>query len=302
MKIDDIRKVLILGAGTMGQQIGWQCAKCGFDVMLYDTSEEIIADAEKRVKKICDNNINLKLISTEDADAVMSRISFSCNPEEAAKDADIISESVPEDPKIKGIVFEQFNRLCPDHTIFTTNTSSLVPSDFADATGRPEKLIALHFHDIRISKIVDVMPHEGTSKETIDLTTAFAQKIDQIPIVLQKEQHGYVFNTMLMSFTKTALSLAAKGIASVEDIDRSWMGVMHTPMGPFGIMDQVGLGTVWKVTDYWAEKLDNDGARACAEFVKKYIDQGLLGAKTNKGFYSYPNPAYGQNDFLTGKK
>ncbi len=144
------------------------------------------------------------------------------------------------------------------------------------------------------------MPHPGTSKQTLDLIQAFARKIGQIAIVLHKEHHGYVFNNMLSSLLSAALGLAANDVASIEDIDRSWMGVMHTESGPFGIMDSIGLKTIWTITDYWANKQNNPQALANAAFVKEYVDKGLLGEKTRQGFYSYPGPAYRKPGFLNG--
>jgi 3-hydroxybutyryl-CoA dehydrogenase len=220
---------------------------------------------------------------------------------EAAKDVDLVSESVLENPEVKGKVFAQFNALCPEKTIFTTNTSMLVPSMFAHETGRPEKLCALHFHDLRSNKVVDVMPHPGTDPAVTQLVHDFAVSNELIVIMLQQENHGYVFNTMLTSLNSSALTLASRGVASVEDIDRSWMGVMLMFMGPFGIMDLVGLDTAWHITDYWARILNDPQGKMNADFLKSYIDRGELGYKTGKGFYSYPNPLYTAPGFLAGE-
>ncbi len=209
---------------------------------------------------------------------------------------------MPEDPKLKGKVFAQFNEICPAHAIFTTNTSSLVPSMFAEATGRPERFAAFHFHDTRVTNIVDIMPHPQTSLEVVDLIEAFAVRIGQIPIMLKKENFGYVFNALIMELFKSAQTLAANDVASIEDVDRAWMGVMHTPVGPFGIMDSIGIDTVWKVTDYWAKIVKDPQQIANAAFMKPYVDKGDLGEKTGKGFYSYPKPAYAKPGFVASKK
>ncbi len=302
MNVSDIKRVLILGAGTMGQQIGFTCAMHGYDVVMYDISESVLDKSLKRMRKLGDWFVSFGRITPEGLDEIMERISVTSDPKEAARDTDFISESVPEDPEIKGKVFAQFNELCPERTIFTTNTSMLVPSQFAGKTGRPEKFAALHFHDLRISNVVDVMPHPGTSSEVTDLVCDFAKSIGQIVIMLHRENNGYVFNTMLSSLFFSALTLASKNVATVEDIDRSWMGVMHTPIGPFGIMDQVGLSTVWTITDYWAKKAADKQAQANADFLKGYVDKGFLGFKTGEGFYTYPHPAYADPGFLTGEK
>lgn len=302
MKLEDIRKVLILGAGTMGQQIGLQCAVHGYDVMYYDISQDILDKAVERVKKLAGWYASTGRINQEQLKETIARISSSPDPAVAAKDADIISESVPEDPAIKSKVFAQFNQVCPERTIFTTNTSYLVPSMFAEATGRPDKVLALHFHDLRSDNVVDVMPHPGTDPEVTGLVKAFAESNGLSVILLQKENFGYVFNTMISSLFFSAMTLASRGVTTIEDIDRAWMGITHMQLGPFGIMDQVGLSTVWTITEYWAKKSGDKQSQRNADFIKQYVDRGELGYKTNKGFYTYPEPAYAKPDFLAGVK
>jgi 3-hydroxybutyryl-CoA dehydrogenase len=302
MKIEKVKRVLILGAGTMGQQIGLQCAICGYDVVYHDISQEILDKALRRIAKLGSWYVSTGRLTKEKLQHALARISATPDPVKAAQDVDIVSESVPEDPGLKGKVLGQFHELCPERTIFTTNTSTLLPSMFAEAAGRPERLAALHFHDLRISNVVDVMPHPGTAPEVINLVRDFAQSLGQIVIMLHRENSGYVFNTMLSSLFSSALTLASRNVATIEDIDRSWMGVMRTPMGPFGIMDQVGLSTVWIIIDYQAKTTGDAQTQANADFVKQYVDKGHLGFKTNQGFYSYPNPAYTDQKFLSGDR
>ncbi len=300
MKLSDIRKVLILGAGTMGQQIAFMCAWHGYRVMLYDISREILDKALRSVEKLGSSwFVPMGRMTHEQLRQTMGRIGATTDPADAAEDTDIVSESVPEDPDIKARVFAQFHALCPERTIFTTNTSYLLPSKFADATGRPEKLCALHFHDVRTTTVVDVMPHPGTDPAVTQLVDDFARSIGCIVVMLHQENGGYVFNAMISNLILTALNLASRGVASVQDIDRAWMGVTYMPVGPFGIMDQIGLRTVWTITDFWAKKTKNEQSQASADFLKAYVDRGELGQKTKKGFYSYPNPAYTAPDFLS---
>jgi 3-hydroxybutyryl-CoA dehydrogenase len=299
MKIEDVKRVLILGTGTMGQQIGLQCAVHGYEVMYYDLSQEILDKALRRIAKLGSWYTSTGRLTKDSLQQALARMSATPDPAKAAQDVDLISESIPEDPELKGEVFSRFHKLCPARTIFTTNTSMLVPSMFAEATGRPEKLIALHFHDLRANNIADLMPHPGTAPEVIELVHGFAKSIGQIVIMLRQENSGYLFNTMLSSLFSSALSLASRKVATIEDIDRSWMGVMHSAMGPFGIMDQVGLSTVWLINDYWAKKTGDAQAQANADFLKQYVDKGHLGFKANQGFYSYPNPAYADPNFLS---
>ncbi|MBN1104775.1 MAG: 3-hydroxyacyl-CoA dehydrogenase [Deltaproteobacteria bacterium] len=302
MKIDEIERVLIVGAGTMGQQIALECALHGYDTVVYDLTQEILDKAIRRIAKLGSWYASKGRITEEQLQLALARISSTPDPAEAAQEVDFVSESIPEDPELKGRVLGQFHRLCPQMAVFTTNTSTLLPSMFAEATGRPQKLAALHFHDLRTNNVVDVMPHPGTDPEVVELVCDFAERLGQIVIRVQREHSGYVFNTMLSSLFSSALMLASSRVATVEDIDRSWMGVMRTPMGPFGIMDQIGLSTVWSITDYWAKKTGDPQAQANAGFLKQYVDRGHLGFKTNQGFYSYPNPAYTDPEFLSQKR
>ena len=301
MELKDIKKVLILGAGTMGQQIGFVCAMHGYDVTLYDISDDVLAASMKRMEKLGASwFVASGRISPDDLAGIMGRIKATSDPETAAANADIISESVPENPELKGRVFAQFNKLCPERTIFTTNTSLLMPSVFAEATGRPEKFAALHFHDVRVSNIVDVMPHPGTDPAVTQLVHDFAVSIGQTPIMLHRENNGYVFNAMLSNLFMSALTLVTTGVATFEDVDRAWMGVVsRMPMGPFGIMDQVGLKTVWMITSYWANQMNDSQAKINADLLKQYVDREELGAKTRKGFYKYPGPVFSEPGFLS---
>lgn len=299
IKLADIKTILAAGAGTMGQQTALLAAINGYRVVMYDISDALLARGMERIRKNGDRMVRMRACTGEACSLALARITSTSDIKAASEDADLVMESIPEDPELKGKLFAEINRHCKPHTIFTTNTSSLVPSMFAEKTGRQDKLCALHFHDVAISKIVDVMPHPGTSRHTMALVREFAESMGQIPIVLAKENNGYVFNNMLMALIASALSLAAKGVTTIQEIDRSWMGVMHTPVGPFGIMDSIGLDTCWKVTDYWADKRNDPQAKANASFLKGYLDQNRYGIKTGQGFYTYPNPTFARPDFMT---
>lgn len=300
MNINDVKRVVLLGAGTMGQQISVPCSLAGYDVVIYDINEDSLKKAVERIQRLFGWLIRSEKCTQEQADAAMKRISTSTDPELAAKDADIISESIPEKPDLKVKVFSQFNQLCPERTIFTTNTSTLLPSMIAEATGRPDKFLALHFHDVKVTNVVDIMPHPGTSKEAIQLVKDFALKTGQLPIMMEKEHSGYVFNYMLGALLTAALSLKTKNVASIEDIDRAWMGVTHMLAGPFALMDGIGLDTMLSVTEYLAEINNDKYLRKHAQFLRGYVEKGRLGRKTKQGFYEYPQPAFAQPEFLKG--
>lgn len=302
MKIEDVRRVLVAGAGTMGQQISLQCAMHGYEVVVYDVVPEMLGAAEAQIGAYAAQLVGQAGLTQDEAEATLARIRYTTDPEDAAAGVDLLSESVPEDPAIKGKLFAQLNELCPPRAVFTTNTSTLIPSMFAEATGRPAQFAALHFHTyVWDSNVVDIMPHPGTSPETVELLRAFAGRIGQNPIVLQKESYQYVFNAMLGALNTAAMKLVVNGVATVEDVDRAWMGVMKTPVGPFGILDVVGVKTVWDITQYWATVTADPQLQANADFLKEYVDRGWLGVKTGRGFYTYPDPAFARPEFLTGE-
>jgi 3-hydroxybutyryl-CoA dehydrogenase len=239
------------------------------------------------------------LISGEQRASARARMTLTSDPRSAARDADVLSEAVPEDPALKARVFAEFNALCPARTIFLSNTSTLVPSQFAEASGRADRLLALHFHlPVWINNLADVMPHPGTAPKVTQLVVAFARRIGQIPIELRREYHGYVFNSMYSALNRAAISLAQQRVASIEDIDRAWMHITKAPVGPLGALDAVGLDTVWTITDYWARVLKDEQLRANAAFLKAYVDRGDLGVKSGRGFYTYPDPAYTRPGFI----
>jgi len=302
MDIEDIRCVLIIGAGTMGQQIALQCAMHGYEVIVYDTSAKALETATATIKTNAEQLVSQKRLPPDEANAALARISFTTNPEGAAK-ADLLSESIPEDPDLKAKVFAQFNKICPPHTIFTTNTSTLAPSMYADATGRPGQFAALHFHNyVWDANLADIMPHPGTFPETIKLLYAFVKRIGQVPLVLKKESPEYVFNAIFGAINNAAITLLFNGIASVEDVDRAWMIIMKMPVGPFGMLDVVGLDTVWHIMQSKAQMSGDPRQQAVANRWKaEYLDKGWLGVKTSRGFYTYPDPAYAHPDFLTGE-
>lgn len=302
MDAKQLRNVLVVGAGTMGQQIALVCAWHGYQVALYDLGPEILDRSIARITAMTQNLLAEGLLTADEGQQILARITPNSDATEAARNADLLSESILEDPKLKGQVLGQFNRLCPPRTIFTTNSSTLVPSQYAEATGRPDQFCALHFHQpVWLANVVDIMPHPGTDPAVVALVRDFARDIDQIPILLQRESPGYVFNAMLDGVLSAAIELASRDIATVEDIDRSWMGVTGLGSGPFGIMDLVGLDLVYSIVLRKAGMLRFlPSVRRVLCFLGRYVDQGKLGRKSGEGFYTYPNPAFEQPGFVEG--
>ena len=296
LEIQDLKNVLVLGAGTLGLRVGLQSAISGFNTTIYDVNEDALVKAKRTHEGILKSLLNLDKITAEEADAARARLTFTTNAETAAADADFINESVTEDLDLKRKVWSQFGELCPDKTIFTSNTSYLLPSQLADASGRPERFCNYHFHDVFYSNVVDVMPHSTTKPWVSDLLMELGPILAQTPVFVKKENPGYVFNYILMALIGAAGALKTNDVASIEDIDRSWMGNFKMEMGPFGILDTVGLDTAWHITRSQSDKR----SQVFSALLKTYVDAGKLGLKTGEGFYEYPNPKYKEKGFVAG--
>lgn len=294
ISLDSIKNILIMGSGTLGLRIGLNCAMHGYNVKIYDLSGEILAKNRKIQEKLLKNFIEKGYYKSDTLEGVMSRIATTTSPIEAVKDIDLMSESVTENIELKQKMYAQFAPLWEEKTILTSNTSYLMPSSLADFTGRPELFCALHFHDVFYMNVVDVMPHPKTPQWLIDFLMAFGKKISQIPVFIKKENPGYIFNQMLMALLGAAGDLVTRDVSSIYDVDKSWMGNTKMHIGPFGMLDQVGLDTAWHIVS----TLQDTKSKRFAELLKSYLDQGKLGIKTGSGFYDYPNPIFQQPEFL----
>jgi len=282
MNIEDIRNILVLGAGTLGSRIALQAALSGYHVIVYDINEKCFSKARKvhhAILKYLESNGKIK---GQEAEQALSRIQYTIDAEEAAKDADLVSESVYEDLNVKKEVWTKFGQLCPAKTVFTTNTSYMLPSWFAAETGKPERFCAFHFHDVFQAVIVDIMPHAGTETWVVDLLMELGRRLKQEPVLVKQENPGYITNAMLVALIGSAGSLLTSGVATHEDIDKSWK-VNFGMHGPFELLDKIGLDTAWHVT----KNLPDPKSKKFAELLKTYVDAGKLGEKTKQGFYNY---------------
>lgn len=291
-----IKNITIIGTGNLGSRIGLQAAISGYQVIFYDISGAAIEKAKVVIDKIISQLIKSNWLTNDTKQAALSRISYSTDLKYALADCDFISESVTEELSLKEKVWKQIGEVAPAKTIFTTNTSYLLPSQLANISGRPEKFCAFHFHDVFYARVVDIMPHPATDPSLIPLLQELGKSLNQVPVIVKKESPGYIFNFMLMAVLGAAGRLKTKDIASIEDIDRSWMVNFHMPTGPFGILDNIGLDTAWHVV----KEREDAASQAFAKLLKEYIDQGKLGEKTGEGFYKYPKPTYRNPDFLNG--
>jgi enoyl-CoA hydratase/3-hydroxyacyl-CoA dehydrogenase len=300
--IDGIKKVCFVGAGTMGCYNSLINAIAGYDVILYDISEEVLERVPERQREWGAFLIEQETIDQEKLEAGLSRISRTSDPTEAVQNVDLLSESVFERLELKRQVHRQFDALLSPHAIMTTNTSTLLLSDIECVVHRGEKFAAMHFH--QPSPLVDIVAGPRTSPETIDTLKRFVQSQGQTYILLKKERAGYLHNAMYSSLLGTAMILVVVGGADFQDVDRAWMLNQNSEVGPFGMMDFVGLNIVMDAIEGTIERGDEmmGGAELLGDFLGSYIKRGDLGVKTGRGFYTYPEPAFQKPDFMAGRE
>ncbi|WP_375481324.1 3-hydroxyacyl-CoA dehydrogenase [uncultured Mycobacterium sp.] len=281
-----IRNVTVLGTGVLGSQIAFQTAYSGFDVVAYDLSDEILKEAKSRLDSLVATYKNEVSGAAEGkAEAALGRLTLSSDFAAAVAAADLVIEAVPEDLTIKRETYHKLAEVAPSRTIFATNSSTLLPSDLADATGRPDKFLALHFaNHVWKFNIAEVMGTPRTDPAVVAAVVDFASAIGMVPIALKKEKAGYLLNSMLVPFLNAAGLLVADGYAEPEIVDKTWKIATGAPVGPFQIYDIIGLGTPYNI----AKAGDADSQRLAAFLKENYIDKGKLGVATGEGFYKYP--------------
>lgn len=293
------KNITVAGSGVLGSQIAFQSAFHGFEVAVYDINEEALTCA-KELFEVLKGNFKKDLRATDDeVNAAYNRLSFYTDLEAAVKDTDLMIEAVPEVLDIKKEFYQKLSKVAPESTVFATNTSTMLPSLFAEDTGRPEKFLALHFaNEIWRSNTAEIMGHGGTDETVFNDVVEFAKAIGMVALPLQKEQPGYILNTLLVPFLNSAQYLVVNGIADPETVDKTWMIATNAPKGPFAILDVIGINTPYHLSVARANAGDAEAAKV-AEYLKtKFLDKGRLGVQNGKGFYDYPNPRFLDEDFL----
>lgn len=292
--IDELKTVMVAGAGTLGLRIALRCALDGYVVKMFDISDQQLEAAQKVQAKLTRSLLKAGKITQQQADLVKANLTLTSDINQAVKGIDLVSESIIENIDIKKKFYADLTPRLETGVVVTTNTSYLLPSELLESIQEPELFCALHFHDVFNQIVVDVMPHPGTDQAVVELLLEFGRRINHIPVFVQKESSGYMFNSMLMAILGQASDLFANGVGSFQDIDRSFMGNFGTMAGPFGMMDQVGLDTVWHILS----ARDDERSKVFAGIIKSYVDQGKLGHKSGEGFYTYPGPEFAQTEFL----
>jgi 3-hydroxyacyl-CoA dehydrogenase len=293
-------KIATAGAGTMGSQVAWQMAFHGKHVIVYDAIPEGLEKGKSLHREYAEHFIDQRGAVQKQIDDTFARLTYTTDLATAVGDADLISESVPESLSIKESFWREVSKHAPERTVFTTNTSTLVPSALARFVDRPHKFLALHFAiGVWDSNIGEVMGHAGTDAAVFEHLLKFAEEIGLVPIPIRKEQSGYIINSLLVPWCTAALELLVRGVSDFESIDRTWMITLQTGMGPFGMMDRMGLGVVYHVAKLIGETTPNTQALDSARYLDEhFIQKGLLGVASGQGFYRYPDPAFAQADFI----
>ena len=293
----EIEQVTVAGGGVLGSQIAYQCAFKGKNVTVYDIGDDAVTAAKKRIKELRAAYKRDMKATDEQFDAGLERISFATDLGEAVRNADLVIEAIPEKPSIKHGFYRSLAKAAPEKTIFASNSSTYVPSTFAEDTGRPDKFLNMHFaNQIWLMNTAEIMGTDQTDPSVYDQIISFARQIGMVPIQLHKEQPGYVLNTLLMPLMGAAGMLWAHDVADPYTIDKTWMIATGAPKGPFGFYDMVGLRTAYNIL--CQRQNDNPQARPLLDKLKAMIDQGKLGEETGQGFYHYPDPDYRDAEFL----
>ena len=316
------KKVVIAGGGVLGTQIGLICAYHGFDTTFWLRSESSIGRTTPKIerysalmledlakaKALIGNPIggmlyprglirSWKGTTAEDIDALIEegkknfaeKVHIELDLAKALSGAYIVIESMTEEPKAKIGMYNAMKDLLDEDTILCTNSSTLLPSMFAQYTGRPEKYCALHFaNTIWKNNTGEVMGHPGTDPAIYQKVVEFAAAIGMVPLQLHKEQPGYILNSMLVPFLSAAQALWANGVADPETIDLTWRLATSAPAGPFQILDIVGLETAYNINQMKpAAQVEGTLENRMGKLLKEKIDRGETGVNAGKGFYDY---------------
>ena len=316
------KKVVILGGGVLGTQIGLISAYYGYDVTFWLRSESSIGRTQpkldryaalmledlEKAKGLIGNPMGGFLyprglirswdgITAEAIDQLIAQgkerfeknVAIELDLAKAVADAYLVIEAMSEDPKAKIGMYEQVRDLLPEETILCTNSSTLLPSMFAEHTGRPAKYCALHFaNTIWKNNTGEVMGHPGTDPAVYDEVVKFAASIGMVPLQLHKEQPGYILNSMLVPFLSAAQALWANEVADPETIDLTWKLATGAPAGPFAILDIVGLETAYNINQMKPNaQVEGTLEYRMGQLLKEKIDRGETGVNAGKGFYTY---------------
>ena len=286
---EEIRSVVVLGAGTMGSQIAAVSALAGYTTSLVDIQQKQLDRAREQLRQRLDRDVEKGRRDRGAVDEAWGRLALTTDRDRVTASADLVIEAAVEDLSVKRSIFADLDRVCPPHTLLVTNSSNIVSSRVADATGRPGKVCNLHFFNpALVMACVEIVPHEGTDPETVEAASAFVRSLGKTPVKLKREVPGFLANRLLNALRREALDLYEGGVADFEDIDLAAKTALGHPMGPFELMDLVGIDVVHliRLAEY---EQTGDPAALPARSIKEKYEAGDFGRKTGRGWYEYPH-------------
>jgi 3-hydroxybutyryl-CoA dehydrogenase len=281
----DVRTVVVVGAGIMGRGIAHVAALGGFNAILNDVSDDLLQKAHARIREDLKKGVELSKLTSDGMDAALSRLAVETDMERAVRNADLVIEAVPERIELKLEVFGRLDRACPPNAVLASNTSALSITEMAGATKRPHQLIGMHFFNpVHKMRLVEIIRGLETNDETFQTAEYVSQKMGKETVEV-KESPGFVTSRINALIGNEAFYMLQEGIASARDIDKALKLGLNHPMGPFEMIDLVGLDTRLSILTFLHQTL-GEKYRPCPLLVK-YVKAGRLGKKTGKGVYDY---------------
>ena len=281
----EIKRVGVIGAGQMGAGIAQVCASIGKVVTLCDIKQEFVDSGIASIRKSLQRNVSKDRISQDQMDDTLGNVRTSLENENLSN-CDIVIEAIIEDVEIKKSLFSNLGEICKKRTILASNTSSIPIGILAEASGRPSKVVGMHFmNPVPVMKLVEVIRAKSTSDDTFDATFILAEELHKVP-VLVNDFPGFVSNRILLPMLNEAMFCVMEGVAEPEAIDTVMRLGMSHPMGPLTLADFIGLDTCLAIMKVLHEDLNDDKYRPCP-LLEEMVKEGKLGKKSGSGFYNY---------------